>query len=362
MSPRSTSLATAVSPSLRNLDPSAVNDSPKRLRHLSVPALVCVARKYTIRQAEGFEMRPIRLVLATCSVLLAGPSVSFAADMPVMTTKAIVAPSLVTDPWTFTVTPYAWVTLLDGSATVKGRTTDVDVGYSELWNIVRHSEIPEDLMALMGHFEARKGRFSVFADVVYLKIGLDAGMTRSRGVDALNASVGASAGLKVQMVIGEVAAAYEIARWGYSATPGSGTAIDVFGGARGWWQKADASLDASGTLNLGGLSLNADRTLTASESVGWIDPLVGARLRHQLTPSTTLLVSGDVGGFGLASNFTWQALATINYEFYVRNNVTWSGMIGYKALHVDYSRGSGFDHYQYDMTMHGPVFGVTARF
>jgi hypothetical protein len=67
----------------------------------------------------------------------------------------------------------------------------------------------------------------------YLKIGLDASMERSRGVDALNATVGASAGLKYQTVMAEMAAAYEVAGWGATGVPGSGTAIDVFGGARG---------------------------------------------------------------------------------------------------------------------------------
>jgi hypothetical protein len=37
-------------------------------------------------------------------------------------------------------------------------------------------------------------------------------------------------------------------------------------------------------------------------------------------------------------------------------------MIGYKALSADYSQGSGLNHYEYDLTMHGPIFGVTARF
>jgi len=53
----------------------------------------------------------------------------------------------------------------------------------------------------MGYFEARNGRLSLFADVVYMKIGLNGSMVRSRGVDALNASVGAPAGLKYEMVI-----------------------------------------------------------------------------------------------------------------------------------------------------------------
>ena len=92
---------------------------------------------------------------------------------------------------------------------------------------------------------------------------------------------------------------------------GLGTAIDVFGGGRGWWQKADASLALSGTVNFGDLTRNADGTLSASKSVGWVDPLVGLRLRHQFAPGLNFVVSGDVGGFGVGSKFSWQALAAL---------------------------------------------------
>jgi hypothetical protein len=279
-----------------------------------------------------------------------------------MPTKAFVAPAPILNPWTFNFTPYGWVTLMNGSTTVKGRTVDVDVGFNDLMDLVRQSEIPKDLFAFMGYFEARNGRLSLFADVVYMKIALNAGMTRTVGVDDLGATVGASAGLKYQMVIAEMAAAYEVAQWGSTGAPGSGTAIDVFGGARGWWQTADASLSASGTINIGDLTRNADGTLTASGSASWVDPLVGVRLRHQFAPGWNFVASGDVGGFGVGSKFSWQALAALNYDFYVHNGITWSGMAGYRALYVDYSKGSGLSEYGFNMTMHGPIIGITARF
>jgi hypothetical protein len=290
------------------------------------------------------------------------PGTAIAADVAMPTKAPIVRATPLIDSWTYSATLYAWLPMMNGSATVKGRTTDVNVDFNDLMNLVRDSEIPKDLFALRGYFEARKGRLSLFADLVYLKVALDASMTRSRGIDELNATVGASAGLKVEMFIAEMAAAYEVARWGSTGAPGSGTAIDVFAGARAWWQKADASLALSGTLNIGDLTLNADRTATASGNVAWVDPLIGLRLRHQFAPGWNFIASGDVGGFNVGSKFSWQALAALNYDFYVHNNVTWSGMLGYKALFVDYSQGSGLTHYEYDMTMHGPVFGVTARF
>jgi hypothetical protein len=283
-----------------------------------------------------------------------------AADLP-MPTKAPLVAAPTIDTWTFSATPYAWVPLLNGSTTVKGRTADVNVDLNDLMDLVRRSEIPKDLFLLMGYFEARKDRISLFADIVYLKIGLNGSMVRSRGTDELGATVGASAGLKFEMVIAELAAAYEVARWGASGAPGSSTAIDVVAGARGWWQKADASVALTGTVNIGDLTRNADGTLSASGNVGWVDPLVGLRVRHQFAPGMSLIASGDVGGFDVGSRLSWQVLGAINYDFYVHNNITWSGMIGYKALYVDYSKGSGLTRYEYNVTMHGPILGVTAR-
>ncbi len=39
----------------------------------------------------------------------------------------------------------------------------------------------------------------------------------------------------------------------------------------------------------------------------------------------TLLVSGDVGGFGAESKFSWQAIGAVNYEF-ARYGSIWSGV------------------------------------
>lgn len=110
-----------------------------------------------------------------------------------------------------------------------------------------------------------------------------------------------------------------------------------------------------------GLSRTRAGTVGASGSVNWVDPVVGARFRHNFTPGLNLVVSGDVGGFDVGSKFSWQALAALDYAFYKTKYVTWSGVVGYKALNVDYSQGSGLTHYEYDMTMYGPIFAITAR-
>src|SRR5512136_983409 len=88
---------------------------------------------------------------------------AIAADMAPMPTKAPISPAPVLSPWTYSATLYGWIPLLNGSATVKGRTVDVNVDYNDLINLIRRSEIPKDLFELAGYFEARNGRFSVFS-------------------------------------------------------------------------------------------------------------------------------------------------------------------------------------------------------
>lgn len=297
---------------------------------------------------------------AAVAVGFCGSGMAMAADIAPMPIKTIVTPAPVLSPWTFNVMFPAWTPSLHGSTTAKGRTMDVDAGFFS--DILPHTKIPTDLYEVPVYFEARKDRFSIFADVVYMHIGINSDATRTRGRDRLNAAVGVSAGLKIDMAIAELAGAYEVARWGATSVPGSGTAIDLYGGARGWWLKGDVSIALSGTVNIGDLTRNSDGTLTASGRVNWVDPFVGARLRHQLAPNWSLVASGDVGGFGVGSKFSWKAAAAVNYDFYIHNNVTWSAMLGYKALHVDYVKGSGLNEFEFDMTLYGPVFGVSARF
>jgi len=89
---------------------------------------------------------------------------------------------------------------------------------------------------------------------------------------------------------------------------------------------------------------------------------VGARLRYAVAPGHELFVRGDVGGFGVGSDFSWQAVAGYAWDFAVWNGVTFSGVLGYKALYVDYTQGEGLSRYGFDMLQHGPVLGVNMRF
>jgi len=134
-----------------------------------------------------------RGTLTSFAIIVGMCGAAFAADMP---TKAPIAPAPAIPGWTFSLTPYFWATSLDGSTTVKGRTTDVDAGF---FDILRHTQFPKNLFQLAAFGEARYDRFGLLTDIVYMKAGLGASITRSRGTDEIGGTVGASAGLKVEI-------------------------------------------------------------------------------------------------------------------------------------------------------------------
>ncbi|MGV3635047.1 MAG: hypothetical protein ACO1NY_11925 [Pseudorhodoplanes sp.] len=283
-----------------------------------------------------------------------------AADMPVKAPPPAPAPAY--NPWTVDITPYAWMPSLNGSSTIKGHKTDIDATF---FGDLIHRKIPEQLFGLMTAFEARNDRFAIIGDFTYLKLGVSRSGQRSETLDPrLTLSAGANFETTIKMIITELAGAYQLARWGSPA--GSATSIDIYAGGRLWWQEAEASLYVSAALAAllprQSFTYDGARAYAKSGDITWVDPLVGLRLRHQFTPGHELTLSGDIGGFGVGSDLSWQAVGAYRFAFAKAYGADWSGMIGYRALYADYSKGSGNTLYQFDMLQHGPIVGVSARF
>ena len=63
----------------------------------------------------------------------------------------------------------------------------------------------------------------------------------------------------------------------------------------------------------------------------------------------------DVGGFGLGSDFAWNASTEVGYRV-----ATWARLfLGYRALDFDFADGSGSDRVEYDVRLWGPLVGVS---
>jgi hypothetical protein len=96
----------------------------------------------------------VGLLVTTC------PAVS--ADLGPQPRLAEPAPS---NPWQFSFTPYGWMLNVNGNVTARGHTVDVN---DTFFQIVEKSD---SLLAWMSYFEARKGPFSLFTDVVWADLG-----------------------------------------------------------------------------------------------------------------------------------------------------------------------------------------------
>lgn len=296
------------------------------------------------------------LGLAIClGAALVCASSALATDLGSTRTSAdarLVAPA---NPWTLSVMPYGWVPYLDGDVTIKGRTVSIDVTPIE---VLEHL----DAAPWMSYIEARRGPLAFYNDIFYAKLGVDA--NRARSIDGLN--LNATANLKVELAIIEAGAAYEIAKWRSGGgikdnVPQRFTALDLIVGARYWHQDMAISL-ALAAFDTTGLDLSASRAVARGGSVDWVDPLVGFRIRHQLSPGRELVFRADVGGFDVGSQFSWNLMGAYSWDFAVQNGVTYSGLLGYRALSVDYTKGSGLSTYEYDVVMHGPIVGLMAKF
>ena len=118
-----------------------------------------------------------------------------------------------------------------------------------------------------------------------------------------------------------------------------------------------------GSVDVESLGIQRGRAFAIAHSgnVDWVDPLIGLRLRHQFTPSQQVMLRGDVGGFGLASQFAWQAVGVYSYAWQF-DGYALAGVLGYRALGVTYSEGYGINAAGANLVLHGPIVGFSIRF
>jgi hypothetical protein len=107
-------------------------------------------------------------------------------------------------------------------------------------------------------------------------------------------------------------------------------------------------IDASGPLGTRSGKLDED----------WIDPVVGAHYTIPFADTWSFTMRGDIGGFGVGSDFAWQAVGNVRWQASERLGV----IAAYRYFDMDYENGSGADFFKYDMVASGPGIGVVFTF
>jgi hypothetical protein len=248
--------------------------------------------------------------------------------------------------WEFDIIPYFWMAGLSGDITIKGVPANVNASFSDIASDL-------DFGAQM-HMEAHKDRWGLFLDTTYMKLSMSGGATRVRSGPAgevqETTQVQADIGAKEWLV--ELGGTYNAGRW--SLGEGTAVAVDALGGVRYWYFKTNIDVGIQQTL--GDFSEYLAPTISGTKE--WIDPFVGVRLRFDLPKNFMVVLRGDVGGFDVGSQLSWNLAGYVGYNI-SRVVSLWAG---YRALYVNYESGSGFDKFVFNVTMYGPVIGMGFRF
>ena len=265
--------------------------------------------------------------------------------------------------WEFSFAPYLWYIFLDSDISARGQTVSVDANLYEILNE------QDNIVAWYSYQEARNGPLTLYADVQYINLEFGGDLVTAKTVTPrLSIDARVNVGLGLEMAIIESGAKFELFRQTHGPAPRDPadfapyTALDLIAGTRVWWLETDIGLavDANAVLNLPALGLTRSRernlVVAKSGSVSWVDPLVGAQLSHHLSPGSEIVVRGDVGGFDVGSDFSWQALAYYQWECGCKPfGTTMSAILGYRALDVDYSAVSRHGPRGFQLLQHGPI-------
>ncbi len=259
------------------------------------------------------------------------------------------------DQWAVRTTLYGWLTSIKGSLAVNGNEVEVDADFSDT-----ASEM-DSLVALMGYTEARKKPWGVYFDLVYANIGFTGGSVREGSpIPGVDISTGTQSGADLALLVAELGGLYEVKSW--DTSNGGKTGLDVLAGIRYFHTSVDLTYEITGAVNLPpfGLSQEGSFAVARSGDVDWVDPIVGLRLRHDFAGGDRLQLRGDIGGFGVGSEFSWQLMAAYAHDFTWGDSVL-SVALGYRLLDIDYSTGSGLKEFDFNTTLHGPLLGLTFR-
>ncbi len=103
---------------------------------------------------------------------------------------------------------------------------------------------------------------------------------------------------------------------------------------------------------------NSTEAFSESQSRTFYDPILITRLSTALDDKWLFQFRGDLGGFGVGSDFTWQLQAYAGYRFTKVFQLTG----GYRILGIDYDKGVDKERFIFDMIESGPVIRLGFNF
>jgi hypothetical protein len=188
-------------------------------------------------------------------------------------------------------------------------------------------EVDADEAAILGnlkfgamfYLEATNDNWAISSDFIYMKL--------NQGLETTNLIKSGS--ITMEQLAWEMDGLKHLTPW-----------LEV--GLGGRLVSLSTGVDATGTLN---------QPHIGSASKTWYDPVIVMRTQGAIKEKWLLQFRGDVGGFGVGSNFSWQIQANAGYRFSKLFQTT----IGYRYISIDYDKGEGAQRFLYNIDTYGWV-------
>jgi hypothetical protein len=241
------------------------------------------------------------------------------------------------DAWQYGATLYVWLPDIGGKTTFPAGTgSNISVDASQIIDSLKFT--------FMGTFEARKGRWGMFTDVVYLDVGASKSQTRDLIVDGhpLPAGITADATFDLKGLVWTLAGTYNLMK-------DPGVTMDVLAGARLIDIKKTLDWQFSADLGPGIVSC-----AHGTSEVKAPRPTASSASRGGSTSATTangscLITSTSAPG---QTDLTWQAVGGLGYAF------KWGELFAvWRYLDYDFKSSSRIE----EVNFNGPALGVAFR-
>jgi hypothetical protein len=240
------------------------------------------------------------------------------------------------DAWRFEAALNLYLPDISGRTSFPHEGTDVSVDVETILKNLK--------MTFMGSFEASKGQWGLFTDVLYLDVGDSQSRFRELGIGGLPLPAGAEAAVSYDMkgwvwTLGGV--------WHVASSPAA--TFDVLAGAR--LLDVSTKLDWEITGNVGSIPLPSRAGNARADLANW-DGIIGVKGRMAFGEGQKWFVPYylDVGTG--ESNLTWQALAGVGYSY------QWGDVVA-AWRHIDYDMKSGKKIE--NMSFNGPSISAVFR-
>ncbi|MFC1516727.1 hypothetical protein ACFL7E_08225 [Thermodesulfobacteriota bacterium] len=247
-------------------------------------------------------------------------------------------PASEADAWQFGLSIYGWF------PDMAGKTSFTQPGGSNEFGIDIENILDNLEFTLMGTFDARKGRWGILTDVIYMDVGNSQTGTREATIGRRELPVNATANVNLDLK----SWIWTLAGY-YRALDQPGMTLDVVAGAR--YLDVEQKVNWVVTGNVGSIPV-PDRTGAAEVGLTNWDAIIGVKGRFAFGPNNAWFVPYyfDVGAGD--SDFTWQGAAGLGYAF------NWGDIAAvWRHLDYDLSEGKAID----DVRFSGPAIGVAFR-